>query len=78
MMSSARYLVIAMMDTRKVTRSELADRVGVTKGYISQLLTGQRNMTLRTLARLADALDYEVFFDPRSKPKEFQRYVSDV
>jgi transcriptional regulator with XRE-family HTH domain len=47
-----------LMDERDVTRVELARRVGATKGHISQLLDGKRNMTLRTLARLMDALGH--------------------
>jgi transcriptional regulator with XRE-family HTH domain len=45
-----------------VTRTELARRLGRTKGFISQLLGGGRNLTLRTIADVADALGYVVQF----------------
>jgi len=39
-----------------VTRSEVAKRLGKTKGFVSQLLGGGRNLTLRTVADLSDAI----------------------
>lgn len=39
-----------------ITQSELAERLGTTKGYISQVLSGSRNMTLRTLSDICFAL----------------------
>jgi len=52
-----------------LTRSELAGRMGVSPGRISQVLSGGENLTLRTLAALSTALDAQ--FDLRltsSKP----------
>jgi len=40
-----------------LTRAELASRMGVSPGRISQVLSGGENLTLRTLAALATALD---------------------
>ncbi len=40
-----------------LTRAELAGRMGVSPGRISQVLSGGENLTLRTLAALATALD---------------------
>jgi transcriptional regulator with XRE-family HTH domain len=39
-----------------LTRSEVAKRLGKTKGFVSQLLAGGRNLTLRTVADIADAI----------------------
>lgn len=44
------------MDELNCSKSALADRLGTTRGYISQVLNGNRNMTLRTLADIAWAL----------------------
>ena len=49
-----------VMEKEGVNKTELADRLGNTKGFVSQLLAGGRNLTLRTLASLADALGYHV------------------
>lgn len=48
------------MEENDVSRTQLADRIGKTPAYVSQLLSGSRNMTLRTLADLAFALDRRV------------------
>jgi transcriptional regulator with XRE-family HTH domain len=52
---------------RRITRAELADRMGVSAGRISQVLSGDENLTMRTLASLAMALDarFEVQLRPR-------------
>jgi transcriptional regulator with XRE-family HTH domain len=39
-----------------ITRTQLAARLGRSKGFVSQILAGQRNLTLRTIADVADAL----------------------
>lgn len=45
------------MEAQGVSRVELARRIGRTKGFVSHVLSGERNMTLRTLARMAIALN---------------------
>lgn len=47
------------MSRRKLTRADLASRMGVSPGRVSQVLSGGENLTLRTLASLAVALDGE-------------------
>jgi len=46
----------AAMEQSGVKKSELAKRMGATKGYVSQVLNGTRNMTLRTLSDICFAL----------------------
>ena len=50
------------MDEQDVNRSELARRIGKTKGYITQLLDGRANMTVRTISDVFTALDRAVHF----------------
>jgi transcriptional regulator with XRE-family HTH domain len=45
------------MHERDLTRADLASRMGVSPGRVSQVLSGGENLTLRTLASLATALD---------------------
>lgn len=52
--------VSAVMQEEGVSKTQLAKRLGKTKGFISQLLSGGRNLTLRTLAGLVEALGYRV------------------
>src|SRR6202161_2757207 len=40
-----------------LTRADLAARMGVSPGRVSQILGGGENLTLRTLAALSTALD---------------------
>lgn len=46
--------------TAEISHVELAARIGRSKGFVSQVLNGSRNMTLRTLADLLWALGLEV------------------
>jgi len=42
---------------RQLTQQQLADRVGISKPYLSQLETGKRTGTMEVLASIAEALD---------------------
>ena len=56
----ASELILETMEQNGVTRSDLARKIRKTKGHVSQLLDGERNMTLRTLAEIAYVLGYRV------------------
>jgi transcriptional regulator with XRE-family HTH domain len=43
-----------------LTKAELAQRLGKSKGFVSQVLGGGRNLTLRTLADISGALGCKV------------------
>ncbi len=51
------------MRERGITRADLAARMGVSPGRVSQILGGGENLTLRTLAALASALDARFEFE---------------
>ncbi len=59
-----------------ITRADLAGRMGVSPGRVSQVLSGGENLTLRTLAALATALDAE--FQVDLKPCKMQADDHDV
>lgn len=48
--------IAQVMADSNVSRSELAQRLGKSKGYVTQLLNGTANMTLRTVADMFTAL----------------------
>ncbi len=48
--------ICELMNSKQVSRSELASRMKTSKSFVSQLLAGQANMTLRTLSDVVDAL----------------------
>ena len=50
------------LENSGVTRAELARRMGRTPGFVSQLLGGGRNLTLRTIADIAAALSLQPSF----------------
>ncbi len=56
----ATELISTMLKEQQVTKTELAKRIGKSKAYVTQLLSGARNMTLHTFADLAFALGYKV------------------
>lgn len=61
-------LMCELMDQAGVTRTDLAKRMGRTKGYITQLLDGTANMTLRTVSDVFVALNRQ--FHPAESPLE--------
>jgi len=65
------------MTQGKLTRADLASRMGVSPGRISQVLSGGENLTLRTLASLAVALDgqFEIELKPFKATED--AYASD-
>ena len=63
------------MRERGLTRADLAARMGVSPGRVSQILGGGENLTLRTLAALSVALDAR--FDVElTSPKADDTYTS--
>ena len=56
-------IIQAMIDARKnsgLTQKELADRAGMAQGDISKLEKGNGNPSLKTLQRLAKAMDMKI------------------
>jgi len=53
-------LLSSALEARQMTKSDLAEKLGRSKGFVTQVLSGNRNLTLRTIADIADALDYRI------------------
>lgn len=51
-----------ILKAEKVKKRTLAEMLGKTKGFISQILSGGRNLTLRTMADMAFSLGYAIEF----------------
>ena len=56
----ATELIASLMKAQRVSKSELAGRIGKTKSHVTQVLSGSRNMTLKTFADLVYALGHKV------------------
>ena len=53
-------LICGIMNEQKVTRAELATKLGKSRPYITQLLDGATNMTIRTVADVLGALGHRL------------------
>jgi transcriptional regulator with XRE-family HTH domain len=71
----ASAVIQALMDAQGVTKADLARRVGKSRAYVTQSLSGDRNMTLRTFAGLADALDADVVLAARPRDRSYGRLI---
>ena len=71
----ASAVIQALMDSQGVTKAELARRVGKSRAYVTQSLSGDRNMTLRTFAGFADALDADAVLDARPRERSLDRLI---
>jgi transcriptional regulator with XRE-family HTH domain len=69
-------LICEIMEEENVSRSELSDRLGKTKGYITQLLDGRANMTIRTIADVFGALGGTLHFCADRENKQFRPRVT--
>ena len=67
-----------ILKTEKVKKSTLAEMMGKTKGFVSQLLNGGRNLTLRTMSDMAFHLGYKVEFNVHKRIKMDQRNTLQV
>jgi transcriptional regulator with XRE-family HTH domain len=50
------------MEHHKISRTYLAEKLGKSRSFVSQVLNGGRNLTVRTIADMASALDAKPFF----------------
>jgi len=52
--------IIELMQKEKITKANLAKRLRKSKGYITQLLDGSRNFTIKTIADIFHVLGYSL------------------
>ncbi|MEO8601894.1 MAG: helix-turn-helix transcriptional regulator [bacterium] len=71
----ASAVIQALMNSQGVTKAELARRVGKSRAYVTQSLSGDRNMTLSTFAGFADALDADAVLDARPRESSYGKLV---
>lgn len=76
--------VMRAMDDKSVTQSELAERMGCSQQYVSNLLKGSTNMTLETISRIECALNIDILHSVLSPVSGYSvpslssvRYLSD-
>ncbi|HEY2213287.1 MAG TPA: helix-turn-helix transcriptional regulator [Bradyrhizobium sp.] len=54
------FLIQEMMSEKGVTRSQLAEKAGISKARLSQMLSAEANPTLKSVARIVHALGESV------------------
>jgi transcriptional regulator with XRE-family HTH domain len=71
----ASEVIRALMERQGVNKAELARRVGKSRAYVTQSLGGDRNMTLGSLARFANALNADAVIDLKPREESSGRLV---
>lgn len=56
----AQDLIVGLMEREGLSRAALARRLGRSKGFVTHILSGRRNLTLRTLADAAHVMGYRL------------------
>jgi|GEM_PF-1077590 len=57
------YRLKELRKRRKMTQTELAERLGIGKGRVSKIENGKLNLTLSTIQKIASALGAKISFD---------------
>ena len=60
--SELQRVLVEEKSTRKITQQSIAEKLGVNRSVINRQLMGEENLTLRSIAELAWALDWELEF----------------
>lgn len=63
--------IVERMEQLKMTRTELAETIGVSKARISQILSGHDNLTLKSLVAVANGIESRI--ELRLKNKEIDK-----
>ena len=64
--ASIAITVLMLLDRQKMTKQQLAEKMGVKPQYISRVVKGHANLTLDTIAKLEKALGTQIIsvYDP--------------
>jgi ribosome-binding protein aMBF1 (putative translation factor) len=65
-------LIVERMEREGINKTQLAKKLGRSKGYITQLLDGRANMTLRTLSDIMWALDCTLSVGTQPLDQDYQ------
>ena len=69
------------LERNNMSRKDFAEKLGVTKGYVSQIMNGDFDHRLSKLVEIADAIDVELeisFKDKEEKPIDIESYISNI
>lgn len=60
-----------IMKAKNINNAQLAEELGTSKAYVTKVLNGNPNMTIRTLAKIAVALGEEIIKIPLFEEKKY-------
>lgn len=55
--------IVLKMEQKKCNRAQLASNLGKSKAFVTKLLNGNTNMTIKTMVEVGQALDCELLID---------------
>jgi hypothetical protein len=62
---NAQETIAELLESSQTTKTELASRLGQTKAHVTELLSEDRNLTLRSFGRVCFHLGAEIVFNTR-------------
>ena len=54
------YAIKELRDSYRETQQQFADRIGISKSYVSELESNKRSVSVRTLSQIADKLNMKL------------------
>ena len=63
----ASNLIFEAMEDKGINQNDLAQKLKVSKGYVSRILSGHENMSIKNVARILYLLDKEFILTARDK-----------
>ena len=76
LMLKAQTLIYQLLDKQGIDQAQLAKLLNQTESHVSSLLSGKRNMTLKTLARIGYLLGYQINLEFSPLPSPIKCLVS--
>ena len=73
LVADAAELLARLMEEQDVNKAELARRLGKSRAWVTQLLSGKANMTIRTFAEAVHVLGAQVKLSTRAGATERNR-----
>jgi len=68
--------IVIKMKELNISRAELARRLGVSKAFVTKLLNGNPNLTIKTMMSIADVLGCDLNLDIYPKGFEIKTYYA--
>lgn len=67
--------IIVQLESKKLTRTQLAQKLNCSNAYVTKLLNGSENLTLKKLVHIAQVLDCNIDFAFVPKQCDVRRHI---